>query len=329
MKTKHTALAAQALFPNGLYQPSGSFRFSVDALLLASFIKGESEHLMADFGAGCGVVGLAYLLKNPKAWGIGFENQGALVGAANLNAKRLDCGERYVCVNLDLTCPERMECDFFERGVWKSTSVNTQLMLENMPAETANGIQPFGAGETASEKIREVPYMLPYRSSGMSPDEMTGENADKVAAKIRAMSLSRGGFDLVLSNPPYRLLGSGRLPRSELRQRALFAPHGTVEKFCAAAHALLASHGRLGLVFPAEREDWIRMTMSGSGFEVERVLRVHGREGKPATLILLEARKRNNGNPPLEKAREEAPLVLYDQANRLTERAVRFCPYLG
>ncbi len=325
MMIKYSALTAQALFPNGLYQPAGSFRFSVDALLLASFMDGESEHLVADFGAGCGVVGLAYLLKNPEAWVMGFENQKELVGAANLNARSLECGGRYACINLDLACSASMKWDFSERGVRKSTSVNIQLMLENMPAETADGIQPFSAGETAGntagEMIRETP--------DVSHETMTGEHADKVASKIRAMSLRRGGFDLVLSNPPYRLLGSGRLPHSELRQRALFAPQGTVEKFCSGAHALLASHGRLGLVFPAKREDWIRMTMTRSGFEVERVLRVHGREGKPATLILLEGRKKNNGDPPLQKAREEAPLVLYDQANRLTERAVRFCPYLG
>lgn len=317
MTINHTALQGQALFPSGLYQPAGSFRFSVDALLLASFIAGEPGHLVADFGAGCGVVGLAYLLKNPKTWAVGFENQGVLVAAANFNAKGLGCDERYACVNLDLARPESMKCDFFERGVQKSTSVNIQLMLENMPAETADDNQPLSTGATVGERICET------------ADEIADESAGKIVAKIRAISLSRGGFDLVLSNPPYRFLGSGRLPRSVLRQQALFAPHGTVEKFCAAAHALLAPLGRLGLVFPAEREDWIRMAMKGNGFEVERVLRVHGREGKPATLILLEARKRNNGNSPLEKTREEAPLVLYDQDNRLTERAVRFCPYLG
>ena len=106
---KYSALTAQALFPNGLYQPAGSFRFSVDALLLASFMDGESEHLVADFGAGCGVVGLAYLLKNPEAWVMGFENQKELVGAANLNARSLECGGRYACINLDLACSASMK----------------------------------------------------------------------------------------------------------------------------------------------------------------------------------------------------------------------------
>ncbi len=57
--------SARTLFPSGLFQPEGSFRFSADALHLARFaltaLNGKES--VADLGAGCGIVGLALLLR--------------------------------------------------------------------------------------------------------------------------------------------------------------------------------------------------------------------------------------------------------------------------
>ena len=56
---------ARRAFPAGLEQPEGSFRFSVDALLLAAFAASRTADVtirFIDLGTGCGVVGLAYLL---------------------------------------------------------------------------------------------------------------------------------------------------------------------------------------------------------------------------------------------------------------------------
>lgn len=331
---------ARAAFPRGVYQPEGSFRFSVDALLLASFIKRSPGKLMADLGAGCGVVGLAYLLMHPEAEGVGFEIQSELVEAANYNAERLACDQRYLCIEADVTRADFGNHVFARFREKKNTGVNKQLVLKNTASST--------------------------------------------------------GFDLVLANPPYRILGTGRLPLSPMRQRALFAPPGTLEQFCAAAHSLLTFQGIFGIVFPAVQVAWLHIALRHSGFQIQRMLPVHGREGKPPTLVLVEARKTGRGgfgnegssgagfrgdvpsdfcsgwrnNPggvnfdvlsslAGETAAEqnaghkaldanlhpyggqavealnggepslEAPLVLYDKKNVLSEAALRFCPYLA
>lgn len=56
---------ARSRFPRGLLQPEGSFRFAMDALLLARFAlppETSREQSVADLGTGCGVVALALLL---------------------------------------------------------------------------------------------------------------------------------------------------------------------------------------------------------------------------------------------------------------------------
>lgn len=90
---------ARGAFPTGLYQPAGSFRFSVDALLLACFAasrlrerSGNSETpRVLDLGCGCGVAGFAALLALPDGNIAlhGVDIQPELLTAAEENAARL------------------------------------------------------------------------------------------------------------------------------------------------------------------------------------------------------------------------------------------------
>lgn len=83
--------AARALFPSGLHQPEGSFRFSMDALHLADFaltaLRGEER--VADLGAGCGVIGLALLLRRESLKVVAVEREEVLVDAIRVNIRRL------------------------------------------------------------------------------------------------------------------------------------------------------------------------------------------------------------------------------------------------
>ncbi len=100
------AAQARLLFPAGLAQPRGSFRFSADALLLAAFALRESEvsaaQTMLDLGCGCGVVAFAVLLRRPTLTAFGVDVQAPLVDAARQNARRLGLQERFTADVLDL-----------------------------------------------------------------------------------------------------------------------------------------------------------------------------------------------------------------------------------
>ncbi|MEG2005461.1 MAG: hypothetical protein RR014_05430, partial [Bilophila sp.] len=109
MNVASDAAVNRARFPRGLEQPEGSFRFSMDALLLAAFAAQEQgafaaeeqgafatqekedarpQTTFADLGTGCGVVGLALLLRQ-KGHGIGLDLDADLVLAAQRNAAHL------------------------------------------------------------------------------------------------------------------------------------------------------------------------------------------------------------------------------------------------
>ena len=100
---------ARAFFPRGLFQPKGSFRFSLDALLLASFLaparQGRGERLL-DLGSGCGVVALGMLCLHPGLEALGLEIQPELTEAARVNAARLGFAGRFTALCRDVADPE-------------------------------------------------------------------------------------------------------------------------------------------------------------------------------------------------------------------------------
>lgn len=100
---------ARAFFPRGLFQPEGSFRFSLDALLLASFLRpaggGRGERLL-DLGTGCGVVALGMLCRYPELEAVGLDMLPELVEAARLNAARLGFADRFTVFAHDVALPD-------------------------------------------------------------------------------------------------------------------------------------------------------------------------------------------------------------------------------
>ena len=104
-----SAEAARAFFPRGLVQPVGSFRFSLEALLLASFLapgRQDAGERLLDLGTGCGVVALGMLCRHPALEAYGVEVQPELAEAARSNAARLGLADRFTVLCHDIADPE-------------------------------------------------------------------------------------------------------------------------------------------------------------------------------------------------------------------------------
>lgn len=110
-------------FPRGLDQPEGSFRFSMDALLLAAFAVRKAEtaqpiRLFTDLGTGCGVVAFALLLLTqhsvpeqnaPSFWqGIGLDLDAELVASAQRNATQMNFEDRFTALQNDIADVETL-----------------------------------------------------------------------------------------------------------------------------------------------------------------------------------------------------------------------------
>ncbi|MDR1126471.1 MAG: methyltransferase domain-containing protein [Deltaproteobacteria bacterium] len=106
-------VAARDFFPRGLIQPEGSFRFSIDALLLAAFAARVARPptgagqppLLLDLGCGCGVAAFGVMLQRPEFTTIGLDKQTRLLVAAAANAARLGFGRQYRTMAADLEAP--------------------------------------------------------------------------------------------------------------------------------------------------------------------------------------------------------------------------------
>lgn len=123
--------------------------------------------------------------------------------------------------------------------------------------------------------------------------------------QIRGL-LPAASFDMVLSNPPYRELGRGRLsPDPEIRQ-AKHELTTTLQEAIAAIRYLLAPKGRACLIYHASRLADLLSSLRADQLEPKMLRLVHSYPGAEAELCLIEARR--DGRPGLQIL---APLFIY------------------
>jgi len=131
-------------------------------------------------------------------------------------------------------------------------------------------------------------------------------------------------FDLVLFNPPYRRPEQGRRSPVQAQNAARVETGGGLEDFVRTAAYAVKNKGLVYLVFLAERLPHLLRTLASHRLEPKRMRPVHGRSGRNASQVLVEARK--NGGEALAA---EPPLILYSGQKRgLSRQALEFCPFL-
>jgi len=123
-----------------------------------------------------------------------------------------------------------------------------------------------------------------------------------------------GGFDLAVSNPPYRRLNSGRLNPDDEKRTARHEVRGRLGDFVRAARYLLRHGGRLTVVYPAVRLVDLLETMREEELEPKRIRMVHSFAGSEAVLVLAEGVK--GGGRELEVL---PPFVVYEDEKKYTQ----------
>lgn len=125
--------------------------------------------------------------------------------------------------------------------------------------------------------------------------------------------LKPGGYALAVSNPPFTKAGRGKEPPEPSRARARHELALTIEDLCKTAARLLLKGGVFALCFPPTRLAGIMPELRAAGLEPKRMRLVHGRENKPASLVLLESRKGGG-----EELKVEPPLLVYATGQEYT-----------
>lgn len=127
-----------------------------------------------------------------------------------------------------------------------------------------------------------------------------------------------GEFDLVVSNPPYFPLGSGRLSPDKERAAARGETDCTLSDICAAAAFLCRTGGRVCFVHKPERLSELFCAMSARGIEPKRLRLVCHTQNSAPNLVLVEGRR--GGNPGLKI---ESALVLRNPDGTETDEILK------
>jgi tRNA1Val (adenine37-N6)-methyltransferase len=125
--------------------------------------------------------------------------------------------------------------------------------------------------------------------------EANGLAGEVVAGDLRAAPLPAGGFDLVISNPPYFPVGSG-LSGGPARSEEFC----TLEELCASAGRLVKNGGRFALCHRPERLVDVLCALRAHGLEPKRLKLTAHAPDHPPSLLLVEAVKQGKPGVAIE-----------------------------
>jgi tRNA1Val (adenine37-N6)-methyltransferase len=137
-----------------------------------------------------------------------------------------------------------------------------------------------------------------------------------VQADLRRLEVAGvgGPMDLVLSNPPYGKLLSGRLNPNSGKAVARHELLATLGDVVLAAAQLLRQKGRLAVIYPARRLSNLLVEVSSRGFAPKRLTLIHSTLDSEARLVHLESVKGGG-----EELRVNKPFAIYGSDGKYTD----------
>jgi len=123
--------------------------------------------------------------------------------------------------------------------------------------------------------------------------------------------LSRGAFDLVVSNPPFRRLGEGRRNPDVQKEIARHEVRSTLGDVFGAAGRYLSAQGRFAMISLPQRLPEILSCAAAAGIFPEKLRFVHPYADRPANLLLFAGSRRRPPEPSVLP-----PLTVYASSGR-------------
>jgi tRNA1Val (adenine37-N6)-methyltransferase len=128
--------------------------------------------------------------------------------------------------------------------------------------------------------------------------------------------------DIVVSNPPYRKMDSGRINPNSQKAVARHEIKIKLEEMLTIAGRILRTAGKFYTIYPADRTIDLLSGMRKTGIEPKRIRTIHSNQGADAKLVLVEGTKGGGSGIKIL-----APLIIYkDQENYSNEVEKMFLP---
>ena len=181
-----------------------------------------------------------------------------------------------------------------------------------------------------------VPILMAYRNPGLraigveiqsSLAAVARENvaANGMSERVRILEKNMGRLaladiggpvDLVVSNPPYRKLNSGRINAHSQKAIARHEIKVDLDTLLVTARSVLNLAGRFCVIYPAVRSVDLLAAMRDGGLEPKRLTMIHSTPASPARLVAVTGIK--GGGPELAV---DPPLYLYHADGTYTRAA--------
>lgn len=207
-------------------------------------------------------------------------------------------------------------------------SIDAVLLAAELEPQTGETVLDLGTG------CGIIPLILSTRHPGL---QITGveiqselarlaqqnivENRYEEAIKVRNIDLKTlpdaetpGPFDWVVSNPPYRRPGTGRINPDQQKALARFEINVDLAQLIQTAARLLRRGGRFVTVFLADRLVDLLVEMRRATIEPQSIRAVQSHRGEAAGLVLVKGVKGGRNG-----LRIETPLVVYRKDGRYTK----------
>lgn len=130
---------------------------------------------------------------------------------------------------------------------------------------------------------------------------------------VRSLEPARS-FEIVVGNPPYRKMDSGRISPSPAKAMARHEVMLPLEDFMGACSYLLTDRGRVNVIYHPQRLAELLIHFHRFKIAPSRMRSVHSRSDSQAVMVLVEGVK--NGRNPLII---ERPLIIYNDKGKYTE----------
>ncbi|PID39991.1 MAG: SAM-dependent methyltransferase [Proteobacteria bacterium] len=206
-------------------------------------------------------------------------------------------------------------------------SIDAVILAHLAKPAAGNRILDLGTG------CGVIPVMVAYRHPGLQicgveiqaplaelarrnvSNNKMADHIDIVHKDMRQLTLHDigGPVDLVVTNPPYRKLGSGRLNSQSQQAVARHELAVDLEGVLTTAGRMLNPSGRMVIIYPSVRSVDLLVAMRSVRLEPKILTMIHSDRSTSARLVVVEGAK--GGGPGLMVA---PPLYLYREDGNYT-----------
>ncbi|MDH5202612.1 MAG: tRNA1(Val) (adenine(37)-N6)-methyltransferase [Nitrospirota bacterium] len=233
---------------------------------------------------------------------------------------------------MDVTLDTIRDIKLYQSRTGYRFSVDALLLYDFVNLQKVNGIADLGSGSgivgillakkypDAKITLFEIQKSLVLLAEKNIVLNSLEDRVKVIKADIREIKNADSSpviphsFDLIVSNPPFRILKSGRISREEEKAIARHEIKLKLPELVNAASYLLKAKGRFCIVYHPHRLSELMDILKKKDLEPKRLRFVHSHGESEAKMVLLEAVKGGRIGIKIDK-----PLYIYKADGSYTE----------